>query len=717
MGGDKYMGYKIGIDVGGTFTDFLLVDEKGNSEIYKTSTTPADPTVGVMGGLEEMAAVRGIGLDKFLPRVDIIVHGTTITTNAVLTGNYARTGLITTKGFRDLLALRRGLKPKVYDSKEAPPSPVVPRYLRRTVEERIDCEGKEFVSLKEEDVYSAADIFRKEKVEAVAIVFLFSFANPSHEQTVRKIIEKELSGVYVCLSSEVLSQVRVYERASTTVFNACVGPVLRRYLESLIKILAERRFKGVLLVMQSNGGMMAPEVAMDFAVNTLLSGPAGGPKAGIFYGDIHEVTDIITIDMGGTSFDSCLVRNREPEITIENEVAMFSMAAPSIAIHTIGAGGGSLAYIDSGGILRVGPQSAGAVPGPVCYGIGGKEPTVTDADLVLGYLNPEYFLGGKIKLHLDKARLAIEEKIAKPLGLNENGAAYGIYTVVNNNMAHGVRVASVDRGYDPRGCLLITAGGAGPTHACEIAKILEIPLILVPKASSVFCAAGMLISNLRHDFVSVCHMIMAEEHIDVSMINSRYREMKGRAASVLRKEGIPPEKMKFTYSCDLRYEAQFNEIEVITPLSSEGDFTMKELPLLEQAFHQKHDLLYGYSVPGAILELVCLRLVGEGIVEKPSFAEKPFAGEDASGATKGRRRLYFEGESILVPIYDGSKMGNGNKLLGPAIIEEPTTTIFLTPDYQLACDRYSNYLIYSKGKTLEESLNQIRGKHGSEKAV
>jgi len=704
------MSYKIGIDVGGTFTDFLLADEKGATEIYKIATTPDDPTVGVMGGFEEMATSKKISLDALLPQVELIVHGTTITTNAVLTGSYARTGLITTKGFRDLLALRRGLKPKVYDSKETQPEPVVPRHLRRTVEERVDCEGKEFISLNEADVHSAIEIFRKEGIEAIAVCFLFSFANPGHEKRVKAILDKELPRVYTCLSSDVLPQVRVYERASTTVFNACVGPVLRRYIESLLKMLSEKGFKGVLLIMQSNGGMMSPEVAMDFAVNTLLSGPAGGPKAGIFYGDIHAVRDIITIDMGGTSFDSCLVRNREPEITVENDVAMFRMAAPSIAINTIGAGGGSICHIDAGGILRVGPQSAGAIPGPACYDMGGEEPTVTDADLILGYLNPAYFLGGKVNLQVDKAKEAIQIKIAQPLGLDIYRAAYGIYTVVNNNMAQGVKVASVDRGYDPRSCLLVTAGGAGPVHACEIAKVLEMSLILVPKASSVFCAAGMLISDLRHDFVNVCHMILTKENLDTNVINSQYQEMKEKALAIITKEGITPERIKFTYSCDLRYEAQFNEIEVNTPLSSKQTFTLNELPLLQRAFDKKHDLLYGYSLPGATLELICLRLVVEGAVEKPSFAETAFAGEDASTAIKGQREIYFAGEHTKVPVYNGNKMGYGNQLCGPAIIEEPTTTILVTPDYQLTCDKYSNYLLCLKDRTLEESFRQVRSK-------
>jgi N-methylhydantoinase A len=700
------MKYKIGVDVGGTFTDFLLVDEEGRSEVYKVPSTPTDPSIGFMAGIEEMAEAKGMAMNDFLAGVTAIVHGTTITTNAVLTGNYAKTGLLTTKGHRDWLQTRRGLKPSCYDPKEDPPEPIVPRRLRRVAEERIDCEGNVFVPLNEEDVSAAAEFFRKEKVDAVAVNFLFSFVNAAHEEKAYEILTRELPGVYVSLSSKVLPQIRVYERGSTTIFNAAVGPVLRNYAKSLVERLAESGFKGILLIMQSNGGMMSPEVAMDFAVNTLMSGPAAGPMAGMFFGDIHGCQDIITVDMGGTSFDSCLIRNREPEITTELEVAHFKMAAPSIAIHAIGAGGGSIAWIDPGGIFRVGPQSAGADPGPACYNMGGTEPTVTDGDLLCGYLNTDYFLGGKMKLHPELARNAVTEKIAEKLGIDLYEAAYGIYKIANSNMAQGVRLASVNKGYDPRVCLLVTAGGAGPVHACDIAKELEMPLILIPKTSSVFCASGMLISDLRHDFVRATHMILLPEHLGVDVINDRFDEMRKEANEVLEREGIPPEARKFTYSADIRYEAQFNEIE--TPVPLKGDqFTRDELPVLQGAFNERHDTLYGYSLSGHTQELISLRLTAWGIVEKPSFAEAPFAGEDATVAVKGTREIYYEGERFEVPIYAGPKMGYGNKISGPAILEEPTTTIVLTPDWQLTCDSLNNYLLYRQDVDLQEAWSLV----------
>ncbi len=700
------MAYKLGIDVGGTFTDFLLVDELGDVKIAKVASTPAQPAEAVLKGIEKLAGPN-ISLQDFLSQVDLIVHGTTITTNAVITGKYAKTGYITTKGFRDLLNERRGIKRTAFTTKESQPVPIVPRYLIQGVEGRIDCEGKEFIPLKKEGVYTAAEIFKKEGIEAVAVNLIFSFLNPSHEQTVKEILTRELPGAYVCLSSDVLPQIRVYERGSTTVFNACVGLALRSYIIDLQSRLKAGGFKETLLLMQSNGGVMSPAVAMDFAANTLLSGPASGPVAGIYYASMHGIKNIVTVDMGGTSFDSCLILNREPEITVENEVAEYRMALPSLAIHAIGAGGGSIAWIDTGGVLQVGPQSAGAVPGPACYCNGGEEPTVSDADLILGYLNPDYFLGGEAKLYPEEAERAIK-KIANRLELGLMEAAYGIYRVVNANMANGVRVASVSRGADPRDCALIVAGGAGPVHACPIADDLEIKLILIPKNSSVFCASGMLITDLRHDFVSVAYMLMREGDIDVNIINSKLSEMQERGKALLQAEKIPAERMRFTFSCDLRYEGQFNEIETPLPISSNGQFTIHELKKLQNAFDERHDALYGYSLPNSLMQLVSLRIRAEGITEKPSFKEAPFADENASGAIKGKREIYYANKMFTAPIYDGNRMANGNRISGPAIIEEPTTTILITPDYQLTCDRYSNYLLYHKDISLTEVIREFK---------
>lgn len=701
------MGYKIGIDVGGTFTDFLVSDESGNAEVFKVLSTPKDPSEGVYNGLKEIAAAKGLSLSELFDSVEIIVHGTTITTNAVLTGKGAKTGFITTRGFRDNLNMRRGLKEDQYETKYGPPPPLVPRKLIQVVGERIDCEGNELIPVNTEDVSKAIEIFRKEGVEAVAISFMFSFFNPSHEKTVGKMVEEALDGVYVSLSSEILPQVRFYERNSTVALNAYVGPKLRNYLTNLLNKFKSDNFKGSLLIMQSNGGVMSPEVAMRFASNTLLSGPAGGPTAGLYYGNIHGLKNIITVDMGGTSFDACLVKDGQPSITVEASMARHRLASPVIDMHTIGAGGGSIAWIDSGGLLQVGPQSAGADPGPVCYGLGGTEPTVTDADLLLGYLDADYFHGGRMKLDLDAVKRAVREKIAGKLGVTEIEAANGIYRIVNSNMAAGLRVVSVARGYDPREFALICAGGAGPIHAGMIARELDIPMIIIPKGSSVFCAAGMLMSDLRHDYVRTYATPVSQ--VDFERVNELFKEMREEAKLTLEREGIPAARMAVNYSVDLRYEGQFNEVEVGLPENSQHDgVTSFDINYAIKEFNKKHDKLYGYSLPGAPVDLINLRVTGRGITEKPSFKKTNYKGHDPSSAFKRNRKAFFGHEFIEVPVYDGLKMGYGNVVKGPAIIEEPTTTIVVTEKHDLTCDAHDNYIMFRKGISVQETIEKLR---------
>ncbi|HTW88515.1 MAG TPA: hydantoinase/oxoprolinase family protein, partial [Candidatus Binataceae bacterium] len=418
--------FKIGIDVGGTFTDFLVTSPSGAARAYKSPSVPQDPAEGVFAGLAKIATDRGESLSDFLRQVEVIVHGTTITTNAALTGKGAKTGLLTTRGFRDLLNMRRGLKELPYVRYD-PPAPLVPRYLIEPITERSSVEAEIVTPLAEDEVRSAARRLRELGVEAIAVCYLWSFFNPVNERRTAEIIREEIPGIYLSLSSEILPQIRVYERISTTTLNSYVGPLLSRYLGRLARRLEEEGFGGILLIMQSNGGVMSLEVSARFAVNTLLSGPAGAPTAGRFYSAVHGIDDFITVDMGGTSFDACLVRNREPAVTTEGAIGGYRVALPILDIHTVGAGGGSIAYVDDGGLLHVGPESAGAHPGPACYARGGTHPTVTDADLVLGYLDPDFFFGGEIKLDRAAAEAAIRKHVAAPLKLDLMTAAYGIY--------------------------------------------------------------------------------------------------------------------------------------------------------------------------------------------------------------------------------------------------------------------------------------------------
>ena len=687
---EKNMGYQIGIDVGGTFTDLLVCDDDGSTRIFKAPTTPADPSLGVFDALEQAARGDRSELQDFLSGVDAIVHGTTITTNAVLTRSGARTGFITTRGFRDLLAMRRGMKTgERYDLEQAPPPTLVERALTLTVTERVDAKGSIITPLAEDEVRAAGETLRAAEVEAVAVSYLWSFLNPAHELRTREILEETLPGVYISLSSEVLPQIRVYERHSTTALNSYTGPPLARYLDKLEQRLGANGFSGVLNIMQSNGGCMSPRVTSRFAVNTLLSGPAGGPGAGIHYGSTHDYNNLISVDMGGTSFDVALVRDGRAAVTSENEVGGFHVAVPMLDIHTVGAGGGSIAGVDDGGILHVGPTSAGADPGPACYGRGGTEPTVTDADLVLGYLDADYFHGGALKLDRDAAVSAIETRVAGPLGLSVTDAAYGIYRVANSIMSNAVTVVTVQRGLDPREFAMIVAGGAGPIHAVPIARELGIDTLLVPRESSVFCAAGMLLSDLKHTYIRTCAMVGSL--VDFAVINEAIQNLGEMALATFREEQVAGVDVSLDFSADLRYVGQFNEVEV--PGFTEGKADSAAWEQLVSRFHHLHDERFGYSMPQAEVELINLRLSATGATRKPETRKHEPGGAAADHARKGERPAWFDNRMITVPVYDGLALRPGNRLPGPAIIEQPTTTIVLPGDSELGCDEWGNYLL------------------------
>lgn len=699
------MGYRIGVDVGGTFTDFLVAADNGQARIYKTSTTGSNPAEGFFRGLEKAAADNSMSLSEFLPQVSTIVHGTTITTNTVLTGSGAITGFVTTHGFRDVLNMRRGLKDRQFE-KYAPPAPLVPRHLIRTVKERVTVDGAVMTPLDEDDVRAAAAYFRDQGVEAVAVSYLWSFRNTAHEERTRAILQEELPGIYVSLSIDILPQIRLYERHSTTALNAYVGPVLTRYLSRLEKELAERNFTGTLLIMQSNGGVMSPQVAQRFASNTLLSGPAGAPQAGIFYGGSNHFNDLITVDMGGTSFDIALIKDGTPIVTQEGSIGEHRLASPILDIHTIGAGGGSIASVDAGGLLAVGPASAGAQPGPACYGRGGELPTVTDADLLLGYLDVESFEGGELDVDVAAAQAAIELHVAKPLNMDLITAAKGIYDIVNANMAAALGVVSVQRGYDPREFVLIVAGGAGPIHAAAIARELDIPLILVPRESSVFCAAGMLLSDLQHDFVHThaCDI----DQVDREEVGRRYREMSEAGERTLSEEGITGDRMAIHFSADLHYIGQFNEVEV--PVPAALAMTTADLETVVEAFHRRHDTLYGYAMRGTPVELINLRVSARGITEKPDLMRGAAPGESPEQVLLKQRPVCFDGEFVETPVYDGLRLHVGTRIKGPAIISQPTTTIVVPPDFELSCDDFDNYLIYSQGQDAAELGARLSGR-------
>jgi N-methylhydantoinase A len=691
------MSLKIGIDVGGTFTDFLVTRPKEVPRIYKVLSTPSDPSIGLVNGLAEIATSLGVSLEKLAQSIDTIVHGTTVTTNSVLTLTGAKTGLLTTDGVRDALEMRRGIREEQYNNRYENVPPLVPRYLRMPIRGRLNYCGDVLQPLNAEDVREAIRLLKGETVEAVAVCFMNSFANPEQEQQAAELVRGEMPGAYLTVSSEFLPSIRFYDRVSSTVLNSYVGPKLSSYLDRLMSRLKEIGFSGVLLLMQSNGGVMSPEVAQKSPALTLLSGPAAGPGAGLGYTRLHGYDNCITVDMGGTSFDAALVRDGTPIVVTEGDISRYRIALPMLDIVTIGAGGGSIGWIDEGGLLRMGPQSAGADPGPACYAKGGTLPTCTDADLILGYLDADFFAGGKIKLDRETAAKAIHDYVAEPLGLSVEDAAAGMYQVINANMAQGVRQISVKRGLDPREFPLVAAGGAGPLHACMICQQLEIPMFIVPRESSIFCAAGMLMSDLQHDFVS--SFVSIFEQIDWRKLDLVIRNMMEQGARLLAEESIPEERRRYSLKLDCRYVKQYHEVS----FPVETDVVRRaDAESIASAFHVEHKRMYGYSLEeeGAAIELINVRLRAVGLTEKPAYAQEAYAGRDASAALKGERPIHVPEErtSARVPVYDGHKTRHGHYIEGPALIEQVNTTLLVSPSYDCLCDKYGSFVVFEKGQ-------------------
>jgi N-methylhydantoinase A len=686
------MGLRIGIDVGGTFTDFLVVGEDGSARVFKTLSTPDDPSRGLLAGLAEIGEAYGASLPEIARRIDLIVHGTTVTTNAVLTRGGAATGLVTTTGVRDALEMRRGIREAQYDNRFTNVAPLVPRSLRLPARGRLAEDGREIEPFRDEDVRAAAATFRSQGVRAVAVCFMNSFANPAHERRAEAVLREEMPDAYLSVSSTLLPAIRFYDRVSTTVLNAYVGPKLRDYVDALLAKLAAIRFSGVLRIMQSNGGVVAPEVVRDRAAMTLLSGPAAGPRAGAWYAGLHGIGDCITVDMGGTSFDAALLRDGRPLFVTEGEVDRLRLALPMLDITTIGAGGGSIGWIDAGGLLRMGPQSAGAQPGPASYGRGGAEPTCTDADAVLGYLPPSEFANGRLPLDVAAARAAIDGRVAKPLGMSVEEAAVGMARVIDANMAAGVRAVTVRRGFDPREFPLVVAGGAGPQHCCAICTELEIPLFLVPRESSVFCAAGMLMSDLVHD--DVRSMPCRLDRMEPGRMEAALAEMVAAARATLAAEHVKDAEMEFVPSLDMRYVKQYHEVNVTFDTASPDDVVLR--------FHEEHDRLYGYQLREQMtpVEVINLRLRSIGRTKKPTFPEAAAAGTDASKARKGSRRAWVpeHGRFEELPVYDGERIGRGMRIGGPSLIDQANTSLFLSAAYDLVCDRHGNFLGFRRDR-------------------
>jgi len=685
---------KIAIDVGGTFTDCLVLDEQSQLHQFKSPTTPNDPTLGLVNVLNKTAASFGLGLSKFLSNIGVLIaHGTTLSTNALLTGRTAKTGLMATKGFRDTLEIRRGyknLRTSRFNVFVPPYKPLVPRYLRLPVEERTLYTGEILKPLKEEDVYAAIKKFREEKVDAVAICFLHSHVNPAHEKRALEICRQELKGVYVTASHEVLPVFREYERFSTTAVSAAVGPITESYLKALTQRMKELGFRGTIYLVQGGGLVQSVEESIRRAVSLIGSGPAAAPSGAIRLGQSFGSNNLFSIDMGGTSFDVSLIRNGVIPTTDFNWVGDERVAMKMVDVQSVGAGGGSIAWIDSLGLLRVGPQSAGADPGPACYGKGGTQPTVTDADLALGYIPADYFLGGEIPLRLDLAEKAIRT-VADALRLDVPTTAQTIFTTVNSLMADKMTEISTKRGYDVRDFALVVGGGAGPVHGAHLAELLEIPTVVISPYAAAYSAFGMLNMELGRDFAR--SIISRMKLLDLQRVNELFAEMEVEARQVLSELGIPAQAMSLNRSVDLRYVGQFHEVEVTeVPL---GQFGPEELKQITEAFHRRHKELFTFNMLEREVEFLNLRLKATAREKPLQLAEIPPAAQDFRSALKRSRPILWSLDKGFeeTPVFDGTKLAAGHKITGPAIIEEPATTVVIPVSYVCAVDSVKNYIL------------------------
>ena len=692
MEGDRTaMAYRLGVDVGGTFTDLALYDpDTRRLEFAKTPSTPGDQAEGV-----------AVGVGQLLDRLDILaaaigffIHGTTVATNALLERKGARTALIVTKGFRDVLQIGRQERPNLYDWRMRRTEPLVPRRLRFEVRERVLYTGEVHVPLSREDLRSVIGRIRAGGVDAVAVCLLHSYANPEHERVIGRVLRDELPGVSVSLSSEVIPEFKEYERMSTTAINAYLAPVTGRYLTGLQERMAEMGIGSGVHVMQSNGGTMRAETAVERPVHTILSGPAAGVIGSVAIAGHAGELNTISVDMGGTSFDVCLSHQGELRRAQDSEIERLPIKVPMVDIHTLGAGGGSIAWIDPGGALRVGPQSAGADPGPACYGRGGAEATVTDANLVLGRLSADGFLGGGLALDEEQARRAIGERVATPLGLGLEEAAEGIVRVVNAGMIKGIRVVSVARGYDPREFTLVTFGGAGPVHAGELAAELDIPRVLVPVAPGVTSALGLLMADLRHDYVRT--VLLSPGEASLADLNAGYEQMEAEATAQMRRDGVERESVIMARTADVRYLGQGYELEVAV---TEDRLGAEEIQTMSVMFHEAHRQTYGYATLDRPLEIVNLRVTATATLARPEPEAAPLGGvPDPPGARRGERRVYFQGQSELATLFDRTRLTPGDVVNGPAIVEQLDSTTVVWPDQRATVDAFGNLVLEGQGK-------------------
>ena len=685
------MTYRISVDSGGTFTDGVLIDEGGDAVMRKAHTTPHDPALGTLECLRKLAAARDLSLSDLLGRTQSIVLGTTMATNVVATLSGPRLGTIATQGYRLRMAFPQVAKAEwregpadMYDFRVDPPEPLTPYYLMTEVAERIDFRGKVVRPLDEDDARRATRYLADQGVETVAVMLLHSHVNPSHERRIGEIIAKEFPRLQVTLSSSVLPVGGETERWSTAMFSAYVAPVVRAFVARIGGQLAENGFRGQLSFMQSNGGIATPEIVAENPAVLLLSGPAAGPSLGRALGLAHDYPNVLSVDMGGTSFDIGVIHDGVVDTVKQQIIYGKKYALPSVDVTAIGAGGGSIAHVDAAGRLHVGPKSAGARPGPACYGQGGTRPTVTDANVVLGYIDPDYFLGGETKLRKDLAEQAIRDHVATPLGLTVPAAAAAVYEIINSNMASGTDVAFAKRGYDPRDFALCAAGGAAAVHAVRIMEELGIGKLIVPKVAPIYCAYGMLFCDLKHDYQRSYYSETTKA--DLAAMTTLFDEMERAARETLRREGAVESGIRIQRSLDMRYYGQFRDRNA--PMAP-GPVTSQSLEAALQAFHRIHAQSVGYGDEKYPTEIVRLHLSGMAATSSPRL-KAIGAARDPASARKSMRPAYFGSGFLETPVYDGERLRSGASVAGPAIIEERFTTFVVPPGVRTTVDAHGN---------------------------
>ncbi|CAJ0733478.1 caprolactamase subunit alpha [Ralstonia pickettii] len=684
--------YRLGVDAGGTFTDFVLADDQGNTHLFKATSTPEDGTRAIADGFAQISEKLGKPMHEILANTDLCVNGTTVALNALIQHKGVKTGLICTAGHEDSLEIRLGHKEEGYryDAEYPPARQLVERHLRVPVRERVLADGSVRTPLHEEDVRAACELFRREGVQAVAISFLWSVSNDAHERRAAQIVRELLPDVYVSVGIEVFPQMREYTRTSTAVVNAYLGPVLKNYVERIDTFYREQGTKVPVRYFQSNGGMAARDVMVSRAVNAINSGPASAPMAGRYITRPLDIRNFITVDMGGTSFDITLTHEDKTNIDKDIDFLRYRIGTPMIQVETLGAGGGSIAWIDQMGVLNVGPQSAGAMPGPACYQRGGTQPTVTDANVALGYLNPESLLGGRLPIDAAASRQAISRHLAEPLYISVEKAAYGIFSIVNNNMVNGIRRVSIERGYDPRDFALIGAGGATGLHLTALAQEIGCRTVLVPKLASGLCAFGQLLSDIKYNYMAATPMRL-DDRAPLADLENRFRSLEHDGITVMQAEGIPLSRIAFRRSIDMRYVGQVHECTVDignTPVNAAN------LPYIKQLFHDLHKQLFTYNEPDSLVEVVNIEstVFGKSALLPPPRMP---AGGKAQEAVRTRRQMIFsaEGSTVLTPVYDGEKLGADDVVEGPAVIEEPTTTVVISPGWTARLDESGTYVI------------------------